>query len=42
MKQSYTSKTDKTVRIIVILAVVAIALGVGYTYYLHSIGQFGN
>jgi hypothetical protein len=42
MKQISTSKTDKTIRIVLILAVVAIALGVTYTWYLHHIKQFGN
>jgi hypothetical protein len=42
MKQSYTSKTDKIVRTVLIFAVIAIAAGVTYTWYLHHIKQFGN
>jgi hypothetical protein len=42
MKQNYTSKTDKIVRTVLIFAIIAIALGVTYTWYLHHIRQFGN
>jgi polyferredoxin len=42
MEQNYTSKTDKIVRIVIYFAIVAIALGVAYTWHLHHIKQFGN
>lgn len=42
MKQGYSPKTDKIVRTVLILAIIAIAIGVSYTYYLHHIKQFGN
>jgi len=38
----YKMKKLNTHNIVIILAVITIAAGIAYSYYLYSIGQFGR